>query len=452
MMRLSLAAEVVGGKLHGADDEFRGVVIDARETKSADLFVALPGSRRDGHDFIKQAQTRGAVAALVSKYSGAHLAQISVGDTSAGLVKLGGHWRSQFNIPTVAVTGSCGKTSVVNLTAAILKQSGKCLSPHKNFNNHWGVSLTLLRLRAQHNYAVLELGMNQRGEISDLSKLVAADVAVINNVGAAHLAGLGSLQNIAAAKSEILHGLSAGATVVLNKDDEFYDYWKKLCSDHRVIDFGIKQSAKIRATDIELTTAGSAFKFHINGQSAVVNLNLLGQHNIYNALAASAAANAVGAKFGDIVNGLQGFGGALPGRLQKIRLNNDALLLDDTYNANPSSSKSSLDALACFDGERVAVFGAMAELGEAGVSLHREIGKHAKQIGINKFFIFGDAKSDELAAYKQGFQDAVWHDDLNKLIIDLVADAQPNATILIKGSRAAGMERVVAGLMGGDKC
>ena len=461
-MRLSAAAEIVGGKLTGRDDIFRGVVIDARECQAADLFVALPGRRRDGHEFIAQAAHRGAAAALVSRApsdtKAACLARVAVPDTTAALAQIGAHWRGRFNIPVAAVTGSCGKTTVSNLIASILNQTGNCLMPRGSFNNHWGVPLTLLRLRAAHTHAVLELGMNRRGEIAALSELVKPAVALINNAAPAHLAGLGNLRGIAAAKAEIMRGLDAAGTAVLNRDDAFYDYWARHAAAHTTLSFGLNATAQtcadIRATDIAVDAAGSSFKLHIRKQCVRVRLPLLGRHNIRNALAASAVTHALGAPPARIAAGLAA-AAAIPGRLRRGRGLNRARLLDDSYNANPSSCRAALDALAEFDGRRIAVFGAMAELGARSAELHREVGAHARHAGLDKLIIFGAAKDADLAAYAQGFGAPTprFHQlaDLIAMLSPLLAE---DVTVLIKGSRAAGMERVVAALQTdrGERC
>lgn len=462
MMRLSEAAVAMHGELCGTDDAFQRVAIDSRGIRRGDLFVAIAGERHDGHQFIAQASQKGAIGALVSRISRSRIAQIKVDDTTAAIGQLGAHWRSQFKFPLVAVTGSNGKTTVSGLIASILNQVGCCLSPHSSFNNQWGVPLTLLRMRESHTHGVIEMGMNHPGEIEYLSGLVKPDIALINNVAAAHLSGLGSLQHIAAAKAEIFSGLKQTGTAILNADDQFYDYWLSLVKTNKIknilrfgfgIGLGLGSSANssedvgVDVNSISFTSSGSQFELNLCGQSAQIQLPLLGQHNVMNAVAASAAAYSAGATLPQIKTGLESFA-TIKGRLNPLLGINDSLVIDDSYNANPESSKAALDVLSGFTGERIAILGGMGELGETSDELHYQVGLHARSCGIERLLCFGAPAHSGVANYARGFgQHAQCYNDLETLLHELAPTLANGSTVLVKGSRAAEMERVVASLI-----
>ena len=470
VMSLSEAAAITHGALRGSDCLFHGVAIDSRRTRRGDLFVAIPpaagASGADGHDFIGQASAHGAVGALVSKaaISGvgdvgdAGVAQIKVADTTAALGQLGANWRRRFDRPLVAVTGSNGKTTVSALIAAIFNGGGRCLSPRASFNNQWGVPMTLLRLREHHTHIVIEMGMNQPGEIEALSALARPSVALINNAAPAHLAGLTDLRGIADAKAEIFSGLIPGGTAVLNADDEFYDHWRRRARGAgRVLSFGTRKAAGVVAADISVDPQSSAFELRIGGRGGRgsprdarrirVRLPLPGRHNVLNATAAAAAATAVGVELTQIKAGLESCA-ALDGRLRPLAGLNGALIIDDSYNANPVSAKAALEVLAGFDGGRIAVFGVMAELGAQSDALHREVGRHARRCGIQCLLCLGPKDSGAVAGYMDGFgKKAKCFDAPGPLLAHLVPMLEAGVTVLVKGSRAAAMERVAAELV-----
>lgn len=472
MMRLAEAAKVVRGELRGEDAGFARVVIDSREVERGDLFVAIAGGRVDGHAFVGEAGRRGAVGAMVAgdvdvDVDGGGISQIRVADTTRALGALGGDWRRRFGMPVVAVTGSNGKTTVSALTAAILNEGGRCLAPRLSFNNQWGVPLTLLGLRAEHRYAVVEIGMNRRGEIGALSELVAPDIALVNNVAPAHLAGegLGSVANVAAEKADIFRGLKAGGVAILNADDAFH----RECAGglgglggRRVVYFGVREAEAeaevraeagglaVRAEKIRLGEDGSAFDLVVEGRRVEIRLPLLGRHNVQNALAASAAAFAAGAKVEEMKRGLEGFA-ALSGRLRARRGLGGARILDDSYNANPASAKAALDVLAEFAGERIAVLGAMKELGARSDDLHREVGAHGRARGIERLLCLGARGGSDIGNYARGFGGgAACYEDAERLVEELAPTLHNQATVLVKGSRAAAMERVATRLLTAD--
>lgn len=458
MMQLSEAAAITRGALHGADRAFDAVRIDSREIASGDLFVAVGGARRDGHDFIAHAAGNGAAGALVSFLRDAPpgFAQVKVRDTTASLGMLGANWRARFDIPLAAVTGSNGKTSVTALLASIFNCSGDCLSPRASFNNQWGLPLTLLRLRARHTHAVVELGMNRRGEIEKLCALAKPNIAVLNNIAPAHLSGVKNLQGVAEAKVEIFSGLTSDGVAVLNADDRFHAFCAQHASRYRRVTFGADNAADVRAREIRASAAGSCFQLCIGARRVRVRLHLLGAHNVRNALAAAAAAHAAGAAFGDIRDGLEKLR-ALPGRLRAQRGAGGALILDDAYNANPASLKAALEVLSRRRAPRIAVLGAMAELGARTESLHQEIGAYAREAGVEVLLCLeapGGAPSMRagLAGYAAGFGgDAKKFSQVSALLAHLQPLLNAKTSVLVKGSRAAGMERVVDALLAGQK-
>ena len=477
-MRLSQAAAITRGTLRGSDCLFDGVAIDSRRISHGDLFVAIRGERHDGHDFIDQAGKKGAAGALVcgagsGTGTGRHAPRITVDDTTVALGQLGAHWRSRFTQPVVAVTGSNGKTTVSALIASILNRGGNCLSPRASFNNQWGVPLTLLRMREHHTHVVIEMGMNHPGEIEYLSGLAKPDIALINNVAPAHLAGLVDLESIADAKAEIFSGLAPAGTAVLNADDPFYGCWLRCVRANKagvdkVVSFGLNQSsdvsADVSATEISGGAGGSAFELNIKGQRIRVVLPLPGRHNVSNAVAAAAAAHAAGAGLEQIRSGLESFT-ALNGRLCPLDGLNGALIIDDSYNANPASTMAALDVLAGFGGERIAVLGPMAELGEQSDDFHYQVGAHGRRCGIDRLMCLGmcpemcpePADHSKIANYVRGFgPGAECFDNLGDLLDKLAPMLASGVTVLVKGSRSAAMERVVSKLVskpeGGPRC
>ncbi len=442
-MQLSQAAAITHGELHGDDGLFKSVTIDSRRIEDGDLFVAIPGTHYDGHDFIAKASAHGAVGALVSHMSVVgEVPQVRVKDTTTALGQLGAHWRTCFDFPIVAVTGSNGKTTVSGLIASILNQSGDCITPHNSFNNHWGVPLTLLRIRKHHTHAVIEMGMNQPGEIAYLSGLAQPDIALINNVATAHLAGFGCLQHIADAKAEIFTGLKRTGIAVLNADDPYYQVCLRHIGKREVLRFGVRGRMGDASTDISADIPSgtpSKFELKVDRQHAHIRLKLLGKHNVRNALAAAAASHAAGATLPEIKAGLEGFT-AIKGRLNPLKGINGAQIIDDTYNANPASSMAALDVLADFSGERIAVFGGMAELGAQSDSLHHQVGAHARRCGIDHWMSFGASRQHYASGFGAG---AEYYDDLKRLTDRVVPLLSPDTTVLVKGSRSAAMERVV---------
>lgn len=448
MMRLMEVAQVLNAQVHGSDVRFNDVKTDSRSIKRGDLFVALAGERYDGHKFIPDAQRGGAVAAMINDRAlesiPINIPSVLVRDTRKAYGKLASHWRSRFDIPIVALTGSSGKTTVKEMLAAILREANEgtdsieVLATEGNLNNDIGVPHMLFRLRPIHRYAVIEMGMNHKGEISYLSNLTQPAVAIINNAGSAHLEGLGSLEAIARAKGEIIEGLRLNGTVVLNRDDKFFSLWRDLSGERRIVDFGMDGTAAVSAK-AEFGVEGSKISLHTPTGGAVISLRVPGQHNVYNALAAAAGAVALSISIDAISRGLASYRG-VKGRLEFKHGLDGANLIDDTYNANPESVYAALQVLAKFPTKKILVLGDMGELGPGAWDFHSEIGLAAKQAGIDTLFTFGDLS----AAAKSAFGDGAMHfERIQELLAQIENLLSPNVTLLVKGSRFMQMERVV---------
>jgi UDP-N-acetylmuramoyl-tripeptide--D-alanyl-D-alanine ligase len=449
MMALPEAARAVGGRLVGAPVHFAGVATDSRAIATGDLFVALKGERFDGHAYVAQAIHHGAAAALVSHPVTADVAipQVVVEDTRLALGRLAAVWRSRFAMPLAALTGSNGKTTVKEMVAAILaghcKDRGAVLATEGNLNNDIGMPLTLLRLRERHRYAVIEMGMNHAGEIDYLARIAQPTVALVNNAHRAHVGILGSVEAIARAKGEVYAGLREGGIALINADDAFAGYWTGLNPGRRIVTFGMREGADVRGQvqggQLRLVTPVDAF---------AVTLQVAGEHNARNAIAACAAAFALEVPPHAIQDGLAAFAG-VPGRQQKRRAPGGATVIDDTYNANPDSMQAAANVLALSGGRRVFVIGDMAELGEDAARMHAEVGAFAKALGIDRLLALGEASREAVRAFGAG---AEHFPDLEALVAAARKLDAPGTTILVKGSRFMQMERVAEALApGGDR-
>lgn len=442
MMTLAQAALALQVQHEGADTPFGSVVTDSRAIPPCALFVALRGERFDGHDFIAQAQAAGAVAAMVdSAYvSRCDLPLLRVPDTRLALGALGAHWRRQFTLPLVAVTGSNGKTTVKEMLAAILRAAAgsetAVLATRGNLNNDIGMPLTLLGLRASHRYAVIEMGMNHAGELDQLTRWAAPDVALINNAGGAHLEGLGTVEAVARAKGEIFAGLGAQGCAVINADDAHAPLWRDLAGTHRRIEFGLTPVADIRGA----VWADGRLQLQTPQGEVTLRLQVPGAHNARNALAAAAAAEALNVSLSAIVQGLQAFTG-VPGRLQRRIGRHGATVLDDTYNANPASMLAAIDVLAAQPGRCVLVIGDMGELGADAAARHAEIGARARAAGLGTLLALGPLSREAVQTFGAGGQHFETVEALLAALLPLLTE---ETSVLVKGSRFMKMERVVA--------
>ena len=454
MMLLSKAAQVLDGKLVGADIEFSAVSTDSRSVGAGDLFIALQGEKFDGSQFVALSAEKGAVAALVNaaNYHGEPVPcpLLLVDDTRLALGKLSGYWRDQFSIPVVGVTGSNGKTTVKEMLTAVLQvatgRDDGVLATQGNFNNDIGMPLTLLKLRAHHRYAVIEMGMNHAGEIDYLTRLARPDVAVINNAGSAHMEGLGSLKAIALSKGEIFSGLTAQGAAVINADEEFAPMWRELAAGHTIIEFAVDAQVAIGAT-WQVQNFGSRIDVRTPIGNFSAHLQVPGIHNVRNALAATAAAVALNVSPEIIAAGLEKFSG-VSGRLQRKTALSGAAVIDDSYNANPASLRAAISVLALAAGKKILVLGDMGELGIDAARLHAEMGAEARELGVSKLFALG-----ELSAYAvQAFgADAQHFQRIEDLLEALKPELDASCTVLVKGSRFMRMERVVKDLVSGEQ-
>lgn len=442
MMALSQAAIAVNGRLLGSDVAFQAVTTDSRKVVAGDLFIALKGERFDGHEFVAQCAAQGAAAVMVDREMHADVPQIVVGDTRIALGLLASDWRSRFAIPLAAVTGSNGKTTVKEMLAAILRntagKSEAVLATEGNLNNDIGMPLTLLKLRDQHQYAVIEMGMNHPGEIDYLTRLAQPTVALINNAQPAHLEGLGSVEAVAKAKGEIFAGLTSDGVAIINADDPFSALWRTLAAPLRVMTFGLEQAADV-STSYELNADHSEITLNTPQGSIGLILNVPGLHNVRNALAATAAALAMGVSLPNVAAGLAGFSG-VKGRLQRKTGKNGCTVIDDTYNANPASMLAAVRVLATAPGKRIFVMGDMGELGPDAPRLHAEIGAAAREAGLEQLFALGENSMQAVNRFGSAARHFVSVEDLwTALQGELAGDV----TVLVKGSRFMRMERVV---------
>ena len=443
MMRLSEAARALPGRLVGPDVDIAGVTTDSRRVGAGELFVAIAGERFDGHDYVAEALRRGAAAALVSRVieDAAPFSQLVVDDTRAGLGRLAKHWREKFSIPLVALTGSNGKTTVKEMLAAILAAHAgghaQVLATQGNLNNDIGMPLTLLALRASHRFAVIEMGMNHEGEIDYLTRIARPTVALVNNAQRAHVGILGSVEAIARAKGEIYAGLGPAGTAIVNEDDAFAAYWRQLNRARRVISFGFAPEADVRGA---VTPEG--WRIGTPSGAFVFAPRVRGEHNLRNAMAASAAACALGIPAATMREGLAAFGG-VPGRLQRRSGPAGALVIDDSYNANPESMRAALRVLAEERGRKVFVMGDMGELGPMSAALHAEVGSYAREVGVDALLALGEASREAVRAFGRG---ARHFPDAEALTHAARAEAAAGVAILVKGSRFMQMERVADAL------
>ena len=424
--------------------------IDSRSLQKGDWFLALRGDRFDGHDYIQDVERAGAAGLIVeqSAQTESHLPQWATEDTLVSLGHIGTEWRAQFNNPLIAITGSNGKTSVKEMLRGVLAISGSVLATRGNFNNEIGVPLTLMNLNTDHSYAVVEMGARARGDIEYLCELTQPDVALVNNVGESHIENFGSRANIRDAKGEIYSGLKPGGTAIVNLDTDVADYFIQSISEHRVIGFSAERvDADVRATEIELRESGCQFQLMIGAESELVRLDTPARHNVNNALAAASCAHALGMSIGQIARGLTSFTG-VAGRLQFLQGINSSRLIDDTYNANPTSAKAAVKLLAGMTGRRILVLGDMGELGEHASSMHADLGLAAAEQGIDALFATGEMSQQAVIAFGASGQ---WFDTQQALIEALQKQASPNTVILVKGSRSAVMEKVVEQLSASDQ-
>ena len=468
-------AQALSAEIKSAVDEGKSNTIqaqrintDTRNISKGDVFLALRGENFDGHDYVEQAHKNGAVAAIVDEnyYQNKSLLNYSlknpltllvVADTLLALGHAGSWNRKKFTGPLIAITGSAGKTSVKSMASHMMKLLGPCWATPGNFNNHIGAPLTLLGLEQQHKAAVIELGASGEGEIAYTAQFAQPDVVIITNVSSAHLEGFGSIETIMRTKGEIIDSLGIDGCAVLNADDHFYADWVLRAGQRKVLSFGMKNYADVMAKNVICDQSGSHFDivYQQQGrrtQSIACEIPLLGEHNVLNALSAIAAGLALGLELENISAQLS----TLPmvdGRLQWVEGEGQIRILNDSYNASPASVKAAIDVLALWKKESWLVLGDMAELGADSVSIHAEMGEYAQQAGIENFVATGTACYHAVEAFKQKALDqeaakrsAHWFEQQSELLNYINENKQPGQVFLVKGSRSAGMDKIVIAL------
>ncbi|ASA55201.1 UDP-N-acetylmuramoyl-tripeptide--D-alanyl-D-alanine ligase [Vibrio gazogenes] len=443
---LSQLANVLEAELIGEDLYIHAISTDTRHIDKGALFIALVGERFDAHDFADQAIEQGAQALLVSQVLKVDVPQIVVRDTRQALGTVAAWVHQQCQTKTVAITGSCGKTTVKEMVAAILAQKGRVLYTQGNFNNEIGVPLTLLRSCPEDDFAIIELGANHVGEIAYTTRLVRPDAALVNNVAASHLEGFGSLEGVKVAKGEIFEGLTPGSTAVINLDSQGNALWETVLADKHVVTFSRQQtSADFYAQSVHLdASARPSFTLISPQGQRDVQLNIIGEHNIANALAAAALATAAGATLDEIKDGLENAKN-VQGRVDVSMLTPKIRLIDDSYNASVPAVKSAIDLLATFSAVRWLVLGNMAELGDESLALHRQVGEHAAPFGFDYVLTYGD-DAKVISEECQGVHFSSHQHMMEYIERQLDNNQNQEHVLLVKGAHSAGMGKIVAAL------
>ncbi len=443
---ISLSTQALAGILGAAasgiaDIVFDGVEIDSRRDCSGRLFVAIRGANFDGHAFVDAAYRGGAVAALVETPQDCEIPQIVVADAREAMGRLANYWRRLCDPRVVALTGSNGKTTVKEMLYRILVRQAPTLKTQGNYNNDIGVPLTLFGLGAEHEFAIIEMGANHRGEIARLAEIAEPDIVYVNNAAAAHLEGFGDLRGVVEAKGELYAFCSAEQSALFNIDEDATRYWRGLCAAATQLSCALDADADVGAT-WQAVDDGVAIEFATAGETRGCRLAVPGEHNVRNALAAVSLALLAGIDFAAAVESLDGFAG-VKGRLQTLPGAGGSRLIDDSYNANPESLAAGIDVLCALPGEAWLALGDMGELGPGAEALHREAGRRARDAGVVRLYTIGPLArlaSDEFGAGGASY------DDFDALADALRGALGPGINLLVKGSRAAGMERLVASL------
>ncbi|MEO7062268.1 MAG: UDP-N-acetylmuramoyl-tripeptide--D-alanyl-D-alanine ligase [Dokdonella sp.] len=446
MLNLTLTdiAKWTGGRLHGVDNVIEAVSTDTRTITPGMLFVALQGEHHDAHAFAEQALERGAAALLVNRELPLNVPQVIVADTLGALGEIARAVRLRSRARVVGITGSNGKTTVKTLVTSILGMHGRTHATAGNFNNEIGLPLTLLAMPADTDYAVIEMGAGKSGDIAYLAHIAQPDITLVNNVAAAHLERLGSLQGVAETKGAIYRALPADGIAVINADDAFAEYFAILAAPRRTTRFGLLRRADITANTDPEANAEGRFRLLTPVGSCEVALPFPGRHNVMNALAASAVAVALGVPLATIKVGLEE-APTVAGRLLRTLHASGAVVIDDSYNANPGSFAAAIATLAAEPGERVLVMGDMAELGADAERQHADIGALAKRSGIRRLRAVGPLSAAAVRAFGGG---AEHYADQAQLIEALRAELRAGVVLLVKGSRSSAMDRVVDALLG----
>jgi UDP-N-acetylmuramoyl-tripeptide--D-alanyl-D-alanine ligase len=449
-MLLSEAAKTVGSSLSGEDIIFFGCSTDSRTIEKGNLFIALQGEHFDGHQYISSAEKKGASSLIVDREISNTRPFIKVKNTRKAMGLLAKSWREKITIPLIAITGSNGKTTVKEMVTSILSTVSSVHATSGNLNNDIGVPKTLFGLNKSHNYAVIEMGANNLGEIEWLSKISSPNVAVITQCAPAHLEGFKDIESVAKAKAEIYSGLQSSGTAIINADDIYADFWKNSCKEINKITFGIKsKNADVRAEKIKSSVDDLSIKFTLvaDNDSVEICIPIFGEHNVMNALAAAACCVSLDISLQAIKNGLENIS-SIKGRLEIKIGKRQVRIIDDTYNANPVSLDAAVKTLCSFNGAHYIVLGDMGELGREAKKFHKEVGVLAKKRKVDGLFTIGNLSINASDGFGEGAFHFENYDDLGKL---LEKTLDKNSTVLVKGSRSMEMERVVDALMGNNR-
>lgn len=452
-MRLSDIARLIGGRVHGDDAIVESIATDTRALPQAGqpLFVALKGERFDGHDHVAAAAAKGVAAAMVSRVIDAPLSQLVVADTERALADFAAAVQRTRTGKVVGITGSNGKTSVKALVLAILSRAGHAYANPGNRNNEIGLPLAVLDAPEDAEFGIYEMGAGKPGDIAYLTAVARPDVALVNNIAPAHLERMGTLLAVADTKAAVYDALPEDGVAVINADDAFAPYFAERAHGHRLIRFGLEASADVTARDIVPTADGSRFVLSTPMGEAPVALGMPGRHNVRNALAAASIALGLGVSLDTIAAGLDA-SEPVAGRLVTHRLRNGAVLVDDSYNANPGSLAAAIDTLAetsrAAGGEGWLVLGDMRELGADAAAMHAEMGRRAKAAGIARLFALGPLSAEAAAAFGAG---GVAFDSHEALAADLLAELRSGVRVLVKGSRGSAMDTIVKAVLGADR-
>lgn len=452
-LSLQQLQERFGGELINGSVPFERVCTDTRKLDAQALFVALKGENFDAHDFVLELEGRVLGLVVDREIPGSSLPQWRVADTTVALGQIGRLCREQFKGRVIAITGSCGKTTVKEMLAAIFAQRHNPCVTSGNLNNQFGLPMTLFGLSPEHDVLILEMGASGPDEIGYLCGIARPQVSAVNNVMPAHVEGFGSVAAIAKAKGQIYSGLEVGGTAVINADDGYANYWlDRMPEGVRTLEVGLGHPCAIHADNIEMNENGCpAFDLVVEGLAHRVQLQLLGEHNVHNALVAAGCAFAAGVPATDIASGLGALGG-VAGRLQESRGVGGAAIIDDSYNANPGSVAAAIELLAQRRGKKILVLGDMAELGADAEEMHKEMGRLARERGLDALFTLGPLGAAASVVFSAGRQLPLHnYRDREPLVAALAQELNKDTTVLVKGSRSARMELVVSALTGTGK-
>lgn len=435
------AAKAVGGHFT-ENGTFCGVCTDSRKICKGCLFVALEGEKFDGHDFIKNAEKEGAAAVLCRKRADCSVPVIYVDDTREALLQLASYYRSLFDVRVVGLTGSVGKTTTKEMTALVMSSEYETIKTKGNLNNDIGMPMTLFDIEPSTQTAVIEMGMNHKGEIARLTAVSRPDCAIITNIGVSHIENLGSRENILHAKLEILEGMKKGSYLFLNGDNDLLSTVEN--DDYKIIFFGINNDkCSIRATDIEESSDCTMCNVLFQGKKYAMKVPVAGIHNVYDALAAFAAGVYAGIPPERAASAIADYVPA--GMRQKLTRKNGIMFIEDCYNASPDSVKAALNTLSAMDASRrIAVLGDMLELGNYSVTAHSECGKYAAEKGIDILFAYGEAsKNTAKAAAENGVKEIYEFCDENALADELLRVIRNGDAVLFKASRGMKLENII---------